>query len=233
MIFPIVWTANLAYAVGLITTDGNLSKDGRHIDLTSKDLDQIKTFIKILDLKIKISLKTSGFSDKKYYRVQFSNIKFYKFLLNIGLTPAKSKTLGKIKIPNSFFVDFLRGHLDGDGSIFTYQDNYNQYRGRIYTNKRVFIYFISVSKPHISWLHKKINKLTPVKGSIQRHLPKNKNHTTMWTIKFAKKESIKLLKWIYYKPNLPTLKRKYTIVKQILDAINKEKRKEYTKILEK
>ncbi len=34
------WTANLAYAVGLITTDGCLSKDGRHIDLTSKDLEQ-------------------------------------------------------------------------------------------------------------------------------------------------------------------------------------------------
>ena len=35
------WTSELAYAVGLLTTDGSLSKDGRHIDLTSKDVEQL------------------------------------------------------------------------------------------------------------------------------------------------------------------------------------------------
>lgn len=34
---PVKWSPKIAYAVGLITTDGSLSKDGRHIDLTSKD----------------------------------------------------------------------------------------------------------------------------------------------------------------------------------------------------
>lgn len=54
------WSADLAYAVGLISTDGNLSKDGRHFDFTSKDLDQIKNFKKILKLKNKIGKKYSG-----------------------------------------------------------------------------------------------------------------------------------------------------------------------------
>lgn len=49
-----IWSTELAYAVGLLTTDGNLSKDGKHINLTSKDLDQIKTFKKCLGLKNKI-----------------------------------------------------------------------------------------------------------------------------------------------------------------------------------
>ena len=31
------WNHDFAYAIGLITTDGNLSPDGRHINLTSKD----------------------------------------------------------------------------------------------------------------------------------------------------------------------------------------------------
>ncbi len=117
MTFPIVWTPNLAYVIGLIATDGNLSKDGRHIDFTSKDIEQIQNLIKILDLKTKIGIKSSGTSNRKYYRTQFGNVKFYKFLLYIGLTPAKSKTLGKLKIPDKYFADFLRGHLDGDGSI--------------------------------------------------------------------------------------------------------------------
>ena len=38
------WSAELAYAVGLIATDGCLSKDKRHIDFTSKDKELIKTF---------------------------------------------------------------------------------------------------------------------------------------------------------------------------------------------
>ena len=40
------WNKNLAYAVGLITTDGCLSKDGRHIDLTSKDINLLKDFLR-------------------------------------------------------------------------------------------------------------------------------------------------------------------------------------------
>lgn len=231
-IIPTEWTPHLAYVVGLITTDGNLSKDGRHIDLTSKDLDQVTTFSKLLGLNNKIGLKASGtFKNKKYYRVQFSNVHLYRFLLSIGLTPTKSKSLGELKIPDKYFADFLRGHLDGDGSIFTYQDKYNQYHGRIYVNTRVFLYFISVSYPHITWLHKKINELAQVNGSLQKRLSKNRNRMTMWTIKFAKKESTKLLKWIYYKPNLPALKRKLTLTKRILEIVSREKRKKYTKVV--
>lgn len=41
------WSSDLAYAIGLITTDGSLSIDGRHINLTSKDIDQVETFARI------------------------------------------------------------------------------------------------------------------------------------------------------------------------------------------
>ena len=42
-----LWSENLAYAIGLIATDGSLSNDGRHLNFTSKDIDQIQTFAKI------------------------------------------------------------------------------------------------------------------------------------------------------------------------------------------
>ena len=62
------WSPDLAYAIGLITADGNLSKDGRHLSLVSKDKDQIQTFAKILNLKNKITKKSSSYvSEKKYY----------------------------------------------------------------------------------------------------------------------------------------------------------------------
>jgi hypothetical protein len=36
------WTPELAYTIGLLTTDGNLSKDGRHITIRSSDIQIIK-----------------------------------------------------------------------------------------------------------------------------------------------------------------------------------------------
>ncbi|MEK7574528.1 MAG: hypothetical protein AAB514_03305, partial [Patescibacteria group bacterium] len=49
----IEWSPNFAYAIGLIATDGNLSKDGRHLNMTSGDKDMILTFKKCLGLKNK------------------------------------------------------------------------------------------------------------------------------------------------------------------------------------
>ena len=40
------WTPELAYVVGLLTTDGNLSKDGRHIAIKSADLQLLRTIKK-------------------------------------------------------------------------------------------------------------------------------------------------------------------------------------------
>lgn len=69
------WSKNLAYAIGLIATDGCLSKDGRHIELTSKDLEQIANFKKILNSDNKIGTKKSYYNpNRKYYRLQLSNV---------------------------------------------------------------------------------------------------------------------------------------------------------------
>lgn len=220
------WTPELAYAIGLLTTDGNLSKDGRHINLRSSEVNLLNTFKRCLNLKNKIGY-TKG---QRGYRVQFGNVQFYNWLLKIGLFPAKTYTIGEIKIPDEYFRDFLRGHLDGDGSITTYMDRYNIYRGHIYTNQRIFIRFTSASNNHIRWLYGKINQNSGAKGAFIYKPPATPNRVPMWDIKFAKKESIKLLKWIYYKENLPCLKRKRGIAEKTIEKISKEKRKKYTKI---
>lgn len=42
----------------------------------------------------------------------------------------KTLSLGKLRIPKRYFADFVRGHLDGDGSVFTYVDKYMEYIGK-------------------------------------------------------------------------------------------------------
>ena len=221
-----IWAPELVYAIGLLVTDGNLSKDGRHINLRSSEVNLLNTFKRCLNLKNKI-----GYTDgQRGYRVQFSNVQFYNWLLRIGLFPAKTYTIGEIKIPDAYFRDFLRGHLDGDGSITTYIDRYNTYRGRTYTNQRIFIRFTSASNIHIEWLYKEINTIVGIKGAIIYKSPPTPNRVSMWDIKFAEKESIKLLRWMYYKKGIPCLERKRQTATKALERISKEKRREYTRV---
>lgn len=202
---PIKWRPELAYAIGLITTDGSLSCDGRHLIFISKDIPLLKTFKKCLGLKNKIGLRRSGYTGKKdCHHVQFGNIILYKWLINIGLMPNKTKIVGTLKIPNKYFFDFLRGHLDGDGDIRRYQDP-------IYTNsERLYIRFCSASLKHIQWLQKKTGSLLKIKGFITKG-------NGIFYIRFAKKDSLILLPNLYHKRNIPFLWRKYKIVKNLIN----------------
>src|SRR5712672_2429786 len=37
------WSPEIAYVIGVLTSDGNLSKDGRHLNITSADVDLLET----------------------------------------------------------------------------------------------------------------------------------------------------------------------------------------------
>jgi len=225
------WTSDLAYAIGLLVTDGNLSSDGRHIIMRSSDIDQLETFKKCLELKNKIGTSNSnGFSKNTSYRVQFGNVRFYHWLMSIGLFPAKSYTIGEVNVPDEFFRDYFRGCLDGDGNIQTYRDGYNFYLGRQYFTQRLFIRIVSASEKHIFWLREKIKFLTGLRGSISKGKPKDDKHVPIWELKFAKKESLQLIKWIYYDTNIPYLKRKRDIAKQAIEIISKQTRRVYTRV---
>ena len=207
----IQWSPEFAYAIGLLTTDGNLSPDGRHIDFTSKDLEQLNNFMKCTSIKVKIGFKISGFTGMKTTRIQFGDINFYKFLLSIGLTPRKSKTLGAIDIPNKYFFDFLRGHFDGDGTFYSYFDPRWKSSFMFYTE------FISASKKHIDWLRGEIFKRLNING----HITKSINNSA-YQLKYAKTESLKLLSEMYYDTDVVCLSRKRTKIAKALRIANKE-----------
>jgi hypothetical protein len=197
----------LAYAVGLITTDGSLSSDGRHFDFTSTDIQLLKTFKKCLRINNKISSKSSGYTGysggRNVYHIQFGDVTLYQWCLKIGLMPNKTKKLGALLIPEKYFFDFLRGHLDGDGCIRKYQDPVYQ------NSQRLYVSFCSASLVHLKWLQSTINKLLTIKGFIRKNL-------RVYYLTYAKNDSIKLLKSLYYSNDLPCLKRKFVIAHSFL-----------------
>ena len=152
------WSGLLAYVIGIITTDGNISPDGRHINITSKDLEMVQNVKDILHLTNTFSRKARGGSTaKKCYVLQFGSKNFYAFLLSIGLTPAKSKTIKKVLIPDIFFSDFLRGCIDGDGNI--YESKHPESK-----HLQLRLTLASASKPFLVWVLSKIRWIHKIRG---------------------------------------------------------------------
>lgn len=198
------WSPEFAYSLGLITTDGNLSPDGRHINLTSKDKQIVLNFKECLGLQNKIGKKARACSkEKKYLVVQFGDKIFYNFLLSIGLTPNKSKTIGTLKIRKKYFADFLRGCIDGDGNFDIHshpESRFPQLKVRLCSASRVFL----------EWIKKEVTKSLKIKGGWFD------NTKTVPSLCYGKTDSIRLLKFIYYNGVKYYLTRKYNKIVSFL-----------------
>jgi hypothetical protein len=202
------WSPDFAYAIGVIATDGNLSTDGRHLNVTSKDWEIVSAVKDILCLSNRIGRKARGGSkEKNYYVLQFGDRNFFEFLLTIGITPAKSRTLNAVSVPSEFFVDFLRGCIDGDGNIgaFTHKESrHPQIRLRLASASRSFL---------LHMLHS-IHSIFHVDGGHIYTDPKK----AVSMLSFGKEDSMKLLRLMYYKKSLPCLTRKRTIAEGFLEG---------------
>lgn len=205
--------ADLWYVIGYIVTDGYLSIDGRHINITSKDRGHLYKIRNTLQLQNKIGRKARSTEKiKRYSQLEFGDVNFYKYLNKIGITTRKSLTLGSLKINGEYFSDFFRGVVDGDGNISTWihrTNRINQWCLRIY----------SASFSFIEWLNKKIENYFGVKGRLYFKKAVNKNNP-IYLLKFGKISACKILKQIYYKDCL-SLERKYLLAQQCLQEMGK------------
>lgn len=212
-----VWNSNIAYAIGLLVTDGSLSSDGRHITFTSKDYNLILAFKYCLSLTGKICINPpSALSKHTVYKVQISNVTLYRWLNAIGIYSQKTLTIAELQIPDPIFCDFLRGHLDGDGSIVHYKDTYLTKQKKTYIYDRLFIYFLSASKSHMQWIQKTIQRLYCVHGSVSVLPQKSLGTHNIYRLKFSTKEAKTLLPVMYWKASVPCLRRKFIIAQPYL-----------------
>jgi hypothetical protein len=212
------WSANLAYAIGLIATDGCLASDGLLIDLTSKDREQLLNFSKCVGVSFKIGSKQNSNGDIQL-RIQFKNRIFYDFLLSIGLTPKKSLTMGKLAIPDKYFFDFLRGCFDGDGCFYSYWDP------RWRSSHMFYLEFASASLKHLLWLQEEIEKNMGIKGHITGRKKK-----VFFQLKYAKKEGLEIIKKMYYNPKVVCLSRKRAKIARAL-SIEKRQQRVYAQVV--
>ena len=194
---------NLWYLVGLITSDGSLSKDGRHIDVTSKDREFLETLVEKLKIPNKVCIKNKG-TNKEAYHIQIANRNFYDFLLSIVLMPNKSLKLGVLDIPHNFFIDFLRGLIDGDGGMQRWIHHTNR---REQWNLRI----ASGSERFLIWVKKEIEHLIGVKGRLYSE------SETQFRLKYGKMAARVIAQRSYYEGCFG-LQRKITFARDCIDS---------------
>jgi hypothetical protein len=199
----------MAYVVGLMATDGNLSKDGRHLAFDSGDLDLIETFQRCVGRRISCRAKTSEFGGVGY-QLQFSDTRFYRWLESVGLTPRKSLTLGPIDVPDEYLCPLLRGLFDGDGHIqnFVHRPTVSTYPE--YEYERLWVFFNSASRSHLEWIQARVRSFLGLHGYIEQLVTKP-GCNDFFRLKYGKRESVALLRAIYPSADVPKLERKWKV----------------------
>jgi hypothetical protein len=149
------------------------------------------------------------------YRVQFSDVAFYSFLNNIGLTPAKSLTMRDLKIPDKFFQSFLRGYFDGDGYSYSYYDK------RWKNSFMFYVCFCSASVDFVSWIRRRISDSLKIDG----HVGNPTKNNSCYQLKYSKREALILANYLYEDSYVIRLSRKHLKISQVLDIVNGAKNK--------
>lgn len=206
---PVGWSSEMAYALGLIATDGCLVERGRKIAFVSRDLQLMETFLACVDRPGRY-LRDKTRLGKPLYRTQFHDENFYRWLLDIGLTPRKSLTLGPLDVPDEFFAPFVRGLLDGDGNVQNAVWRADTSRRSDYYWEWLRTRFCSASLSHLEWLHGRLRAALRVRGWITCSAGRLGPHPS-YVLGFGKHDSIRLLSWLYANEAAPCLLRKRAI----------------------
>ena len=124
------WSSNMAYIFGFLLADGSISKRGGDVvvGLAAQD-EGLLHFIKKEMKSTRSIYRTEPKIDKNGYKHQstcylyLSSQLLVKKLQELGLQKRKTYTDEPFPyVPDAFFPDFVRGYLDGDGTIFVGSD---------------------------------------------------------------------------------------------------------------
>ncbi|ALA07266.1 putative endonuclease [Brevibacillus phage SecTim467] len=113
------WSPEMAYVLGFIYADGNLSNNRFRIQI--KDLDHIEKLADTLGMdRSYIFTRTDKKYGKESYGISASRRDVAARLIALGVTPNKSRSMTFPEIPKEYLRDFIRGYFDGDGTVGCY-----------------------------------------------------------------------------------------------------------------
>jgi hypothetical protein len=180
------WSPDMAYVLGWIYADGSIKKNLQGFQITSSDLDHLANIGNMLGSDLHVSLYKGKRNKQVAGKLCIYRPAMVERLVEIGLTPAKSKTMEfPTTIPENFLGSFIRGYFEGDGYV---GDNH---RGR--KNPGIRISFASSSKTFLEELSRILDKTIGVTGKMYI----NKT-TQVWTLYVLNAEMVrKMFSFMY------------------------------------
>lgn len=183
----------MAYILGVVCADGCLVEHGNGyhcLNITSKDLSWLQQIKGVLKAEQRIGSK------RQAYQLQIRNQPLYRSLLDLGLTPRKSKTLQLPSVPPDVFPDFVRGYLDGDGTVLVWQDPRWQHPWQMR------VAFSCGSRIFLEKLQLKLQELANLSPGSLLTRPE------VSVLAYSIADSLKLYRWMYPNPSCLCLARK-------------------------
>lgn len=179
------WSSNMAYILGLWFADGCIYK-GKIFDITLHNKD--KYILKQVAKELEFEGSLYDYVDRQAARINFSCVVIYNDIVSLGGCENKSMVVEFPKVPNEFLPDFIRGYFDGDGSIMQIKGN------------RLNSAFTSGSKKFLDQLLEVLKKEAGIEGGSY--------DPSSYTLRFGKKDTIRLGKYMYKDNPELFLKRK-------------------------
>ena len=173
------WNYDMAYVVGLFCADGNMNGSSKTLSIYLHKDDEYLLY-QILE---KMESEHKVRRDDNVSILAVNNIHMYNDLLKLGIVPNKSKTLKCPDIPLQFIPSFIRGVLDGDGSVDS-----KRKRMKIVSASKDFAYGVSLLLSKIDINHKIYNEPYKWKGQT----------TNFYTIRVLRKKDLKKLYDLMY-----------------------------------
>lgn len=191
-------TPNVAWVIGWILSDGNVSSDNYKITINLRREDQkiLETIKDLLSYGGPIYKTSSNVKNKVHFgsSLQIGSKHLVKKLNALGIH--SNKTLKEkfpiIKDDENILRFFIRGVFEGDGSLFKDQGGW--------------VFQIVGTKELLSDIQKVLMKYADLNKTKLTHNIKNKNH---YALRYrGKKSTNKIMDWIYTNPEL-CLDRKF------------------------
>ncbi len=206
------WTADMAYILGFFCADGAMTinpRGSKYIDFTITDLNLLEKRRDYLGSNHKIKIRPgNGRGVKNRYRLQIGSKVIFQDLLNLGITPNKTFRMKLPKMPNEYFLDFVRGYFDGDGNVWSGPTH----KDRKTPNLSLRTSFTSGNKNFLQALAEKLNKNYKIHGSL---IFREK----AYRLTYSNAGSLFLYKFMYNNANI-YLERKKIVFERYLNLYN-------------
>lgn len=189
--FFLKWSSEMAYVLGFWFADGYMTSDKSYrVAFFSKDKSQLQNIANVLSYTSPVNRFRRNGKPGSIYTLTFRSKNLFNTIKSLGGVSRKSFIMQFPKVPDIFLVDFIRGYFDGDGSV-----HLTRYTRTKDHRKQTDLRSTFTSGSH-EFLFKLRDILTKLPGlTYKKVYCSDKKH---WRLGYGSKDTLKLLKFMYY-----------------------------------